>query len=249
LNGLTQTVPLGKSKNEELGISFQRRFPKGLNATVSYTKLYHYAADYFPNTFDASPAWEPSNLGRPQRLTSMAIAQLPFGKGRRWLQKGPTSWVVGGFQITGIQEYQPGALVTWTSTTYYTGNNLSDVCSSGPHVLGQWFNTANFVTNPTLAANTGQARVFPNIINGYGGCRGDSMKRVNLSLQREFRIRERANLIFRGDVYNIANHSQFGLPTTNPTSTDFGKITSTIAGGGGGGTTNRSLAVQARLTF
>ena len=249
MNGLTKTVPLGKAKTEELGVSFQRRFSKGLNTSVAYTKLYNYAADYFPNTFDASPAWEPSNKGRPHRLTSTAVAQLPFGRGRRWLQSGPLSWIAGGFQLTGIQEYQPGALVTWPSTTFYFGNDYSSICSSGPHTFGQWFNTMGFTTNTTLTANTGQARVFPNVINGYGGCRGDSMKRVNLSAQRDFKLKEGINLQFRGDLYNVANHSQFGLPNTTATSTDFGKVTSTINGGGGGGSTNRSMQVQARLTF
>jgi hypothetical protein len=248
MNGLTQTVPLGKAKTQELGVSFQRRFFSGFNANVAYTRLYNYAADYFPNPFDASPAWEPSNKGRPHRLTSTAVAQLPFGKGKRWLKQGPGNWILGGFQMTMIQEYQPGNLATWTSTTFFTGN-LDDVCSTGPHTFGQWFNTANFQTNSTLAANTGQARVFPNIISGYGGCRGSAMKRFNLSAQREFRIREKLSLQLRGDLYNIGNHSQFGLPNTSPTSTDFGKVTTTISGGGGGGTTNRSAQVQARITF
>ena len=75
------------------------------------------------------------------------------------------------------------------------------------------------------------------------------MKRVNLSAQRDFKLKEGVNLQFRSDLYNVANHSQFGLPNTTATSTDFGKVTSTINGGGGGGSTNRSMQVQARLTF
>jgi hypothetical protein len=249
MNGLTQTVPLAKAKTEEFGLSFQRRMAKGFNVNLAYTRLWNYAADYFPNPFDASPAWQPSNKGRPHRLTSTAVAQLPFGKRRKWLTKGPASWVAGGFQATMIQEYQPGALATWTSTTFYSGSDPTAVCGGGPHILGQWFDTTGFTTNSAQAANTGQARVFPNLVNGYRGCRGDSMKRFNLSLQREFRLKEGVTLQFRGDAYNIGNRSQFGLPVTNPTSTDFGKVTATIAGGGGGGTTNRSAQVQARLTF
>ena len=133
--------------------------------------MYGYAADYFPNPFDASPAWEPSNTSKPHRLTSSAVAELPFGRGRRWLTTGPASWIAGGFQMSMISEYQPGALIAWPSTTYYSGANVTDICSTGPHTIGQWFNTSNFQTNSTLVATTGQARVFPNIINGYGGCR------------------------------------------------------------------------------
>ncbi len=157
--------------------------------------------------------------------------------------------IAGGFQLTGIQEYQAGALVTWPSTIYYSGTDYSSICSTGPHYFGQWFHRDGFTANNTLTSNTGQARVFPSIVNGYGGCRGDSMKRVNLSAQRDFKLKEGLNLQLRGDMYNVANRSQFGLPNTTATSTDFGKVTSTINGGGGGGTTNRSMQVQARLTF
>ena len=75
------------------------------------------------------------------------------------------------------------------------------------------------------------------------------MKRFNLSAHRDIRLKEGVTLQLRGDGYNIGNHSQFGLPNTNVTSTDFGKVTATVSGGGGGGSTNRSLAVQARITF
>jgi hypothetical protein len=249
MNGLTATEALGKAKTEQLEVSFQRRFFRGFNANAAYTRMYGYAADYFPNPFDASPAWEPSNTSKPHRLTSSAVAELPFGKGRRWLTTGPASWIAGGFQMSMISEYQPGALITWPSTTYYSGGNLTDICSGGPHVIGQWFNTANFQTNGTLVAATGQARVFPNIINGYGGCRGEALKRFNLSAQREFRLWEGGTLQLRGDLYNVANHSQFALPNTTTTSAQFGQITATILGGGGGGTNNRSIFVSGRISF
>jgi hypothetical protein len=166
------------------------------------------------------------------------------------VHSGVASKVVGGFQLSMIQEYQPGALLTWGSTTYYSGTDFSKVCSGGSHIIGQWFDTSGFQTNAALvAANAGQARVFPNIIDGYRGCRGDSLKRANLSLLREFKIRERMALQLRGDAYNITNHSQLGTPNTTPTSTDFGKITATVNGGGGQPTTNRSFQVAARLNF
>jgi len=110
------------------------------------------------------------------------------------------------------------------------------------HTLAEWFNTADFQTNPSLVATTGQARVFPNEIDGNGGCRGDSLKVANASAQRDFRFREKATFQFRFDVYNITNHSEFGLPNTTPTSAQFGQITTTIAGGGGSPTLNRSAA-------
>jgi hypothetical protein len=249
MNGLTETVPKGRARSEEFDVSINRRLAKGLNVNASYTRLSLAAADYFPNSFDTSPAWEPSNNGRPHRIVGSAVMEMPFGKGRRWLTHGIGNYLLGGIQFTLLAQYQPGALVSFGSTTYYTGTNLSDICNTGPHTLAQWFNTANFVTNSTLVATTGQARTFPNFINGYGGCRADSLKVANASAARDFKIRERLTLQLRWDVYNVTNHSEFAAPVTSVTSTQFGQVTSTVAGGGGQPTLNRSMRVVARIIF
>ena len=82
--------------------------------------------------------------------------------------------------------------------------------------MGQWFNTSGFVTDPTQVATIGQARVFPNYLSGYGGCRANSMKNFNVSLARDFRLRERASLQMssRIHVYNLANRGLFGTVTS-----------------------------------
>jgi hypothetical protein len=241
MSGLTETVALGRAKTQELDMSFERRFTKGVALNVSYTRLYNYAADYFPNSFDTSPAWEPSNTGRPWRLASTAVFELPIGKNRRWFQSGPVSWLMGGFQFSVIEEYQPGALNTWSGTTYYSGN-LSDICNTGPHTLGQWFNTSGFVTDATLASTTGQARVFPNIVNGGGGCRADALKNFNVDAARDFHLREHMTLQFRFDVINALNHTIFSNPNTTATSTQFGQVLSQIGN-------NRVIEVQGRVMF
>ncbi|MCU1236438.1 MAG: hypothetical protein JWP63_4405 [Candidatus Solibacter sp.] len=226
MNGLTQTTDLQKTKTEELDVSFQRRFAKGFNVNMNYTRLWSYAADYFPNPFDRSPAFEPTNTGRPHRLVSTAVIQVPVGKGRKFLQKGPLSWVLGGYQVSVIQEYQPGSLISWSSTLYYTGSNFSDLCN-GPQTLGKWFDTSLFQSAPSLVANTGQARVMPNYISGYGSCRAMPLKNFNGSISRQIAFNERANLQLRVDAYNVGNHMQFNnAPNTTPTSSQFGQMTS-----------------------
>jgi hypothetical protein len=102
------------------------------------------------------------------------VYQVPAGKGRRYLRQGPLSWVLGGYQITAIEEYQPGSLIKWGNTMYYTGCKLSDLCN-GPQTIGQWFDTTKFVTVGTLQANTGQATVMPNYVSEYGSCRAMSL--------------------------------------------------------------------------
>ncbi|HWB82710.1 MAG TPA: carboxypeptidase-like regulatory domain-containing protein [Bryobacteraceae bacterium] len=244
-----EQAPQLKAKTEETDISFERRFSKGWNLQVAYTRLWNYTADYFPNPFDTSPAWEPSNLGAPHRLTATSVVQTPFGKGRRWFQSGPASWILGGYQFTVIYELQPGPLLTWSPTVFYNGSDVTAVCDGGG-TFGQWFNTSGFVTAAAQNAAAFQAAVFPREINGNGGCRASSLNNWNMNAARDFRIKERATLTLRFDVYNLQNRSQFSPANTSPTSTDFGKVTSVVAiNGAGGGSINRWVTVQARLTF
>jgi Carboxypeptidase regulatory-like domain len=246
MNGLTETVPLGRAKTEELDVSINRRFASGFNLNASYTRMGLWAADYFPNSFDTSPAFEPTNNGRPHRIMGSAVIDLPFGSGRRYLTNGIVGKVVGGFQVTLLAQWQPGAMEQFSSTAYFIGPSLSSLCS-GPHTLSEWFNPADFVTNTSLVATTGQARTFPNYINA---CRGESLAVANGSASRNFKIRERLNLQLRWDVYNLTNHSEFSPPNaSSPTATNFGQVTTTVAGGGGTPTLNRSMRVMARIVF
>jgi hypothetical protein len=248
MNGLTEQAPVGKAKTEELDVSFQRRFSNGMNFNLAYTRMWLYAADYFPNAFATSPAWEPGNLGVPHRLTANTVYQVPVGKGRRWLPHGPASWILGGYQFTAIYEFQPGSLITWSTTTFYNGDPQS-VCN-GPHTFSQWFNTSGFVTAAAAQATSFQAAVFPREINGYGGCRADKLSNWNLDAQRDFRLHEKTTLSFRFDVYNVQNRSQMSAPVTSPTNTFFGQVTSQPAlTGAGGGAINRWVTVQAHLSF
>lgn len=43
-----------------------------------------------------------SNLDRTLGFISSAVYELPFGKGRPYLQTGPASWILGGWQIGAI---------------------------------------------------------------------------------------------------------------------------------------------------
>jgi hypothetical protein len=241
MNGLTMISTLGRARTHELDLAIQRRFAKGFNINLAYTRLYNYATDYFPNPFDTKPAWEPSNSGRPHRLVTTAVYELPTGKGRRYLQRGPLSWILGGYQISLIQEWQPGPLLTWSGVIYYSGDP-QNICN-GPETINQWFNTTGFQVNSALTAATGQARVFPNEINGNGACRAQSIKNFNASALRKFKIHERLALDVRVDAYNVANHQQLNAPVQTPGSTQFGQIT------GDNANVTRALIFYGRLTF
>jgi hypothetical protein len=99
------------------------------------------------------------------------------------------------------------------------------------------FAIADAQGNPVLI-NPGAGQIGTlgrNVIEGPGRLTLDAnlIKRVRIDETREFE--------FRLDSTNIMNHANFGEPTTNINSTDFGRITSASAA--------RRFTVSARLNF
>jgi len=135
--------------------------------------------------------------------------------------------LIGGWQNTGILNWQSGFPLTMTSgeddSLSGVGNDLADVISkpsltSGP--LGQrvnkWFTTEAFTT-----ARTG---TFGNV--GRNILSGPATFNLDFSIQRLFTIKERMKLQFRAEFFNGLNHTLVNNPSTTVTSSNFGRITS-----------------------
>jgi hypothetical protein len=63
------------------------------------------------------------------------------------------------------------------------------------------------------------------------------------NMSKNLHLTERLNMQLRFDALNLTNRSQMAGPSTDPLSTNFGKVTSQTAA------TNRWLQVQARIQF
>ncbi len=238
MSGLTDSMaPLGEVRTDALEVSFERRFSKGFTLNAGYARMRDRAAEFFWNEFDAEPSWRESNEARPHRFTASGIYELPFGKQRALAQSGFLSHLFGGFQVGLTFEWQPGPLIGWNNLFYY--GKLEDI-TSGTRTLDRWFNTANFERNSSKAPAAFHSRVFPTRIDGL---RRDMTNQWNGNIQREFRVTERVALQFRADIINLQNRSQFDAPEANPISTNFGRVTSEVAG------TKRFLQIQGRLRF
>jgi hypothetical protein len=72
---------------------------------------------------------------------------------------------------------------------------------------------------------------------------GPPTRTLDFSLFKSFDLTERFKLQLRGEATNIANTPQFSTPQNSQTSSNFGQITSTLAG------TERHIQFQLRLQF
>lgn len=238
LNSLTRAnSPLGEVRTDEMQLSFERRFSRGFNLYVAYTRLRNREADFFYNEWDARPTWRESNDGRPHRLVGTGIWELPFGRGRAFARSGVWSALFGGFQVALRYEFQPGPLLDFGNLFYY--GQLGDI-AGGERTFARWFNTDNFERTAAKTPAAFHRRMFPTRVDNV---RADMTNIWSGNVQREFRFLERYSLQFRVDALNLQNRTQMDSPSTSPISTDFGRCTSQSL------TTNRWIQFQLRFAF
>jgi hypothetical protein len=239
MNGLVPTsINKGVGKTRSMEVSLERRFSRGFSGNIAYTALKGEEKFLTLNEFEMPTAYMPTQNGRPHRFTLAGIVELPFGRGRRYLNQGVLNHVLGGWQIASTYEWQPGQLIEFPNL-FYTGS-LDDIAVAGP-TLDRWFNIDNFEKTPARTPAAFHSRVFPLRIEGV---RAQSTNLLSANLSRRFTLTESMNLEVRTDVMNLANRSQFQSPNSTPTSTNFGKITGAV-----GESINRLVQLQARFRF
>lgn len=118
---------VGHSSYEALVVSLNRRFRQGLNLQSSYTwsKNLTDADSALPNTspgalqqdqnvYDHRLEKSVSISNIPHTFVVSYLYELPFGRGRKFLNKSNwTNYLIGGWQIGGIQRYQSGQPVSF----------------------------------------------------------------------------------------------------------------------------------------
>jgi hypothetical protein len=201
-----------------------------------------------------------SNIDVRHNLTTNAVYELPFGRGKRFLTDGVASRIFGGWELAGIAYARTGLPVNITmsrkASALPDGNTSSQRPNLVPGVpiyaanqtINHWFNPAAFAL-PASGAWGNLGRYIAN---------GPNMVEVDTSLQKRFKITERLALNFRAAAYNVANHPIYRTPsgsigslTGNPpaVSGSFGRITSIINTGAVGTGAPRRIEFMFRAEF
>jgi hypothetical protein len=231
-------LPLGKAKVHALQINASRRFATGFtaNGALSFTSS---RRNRTVEEYDREPTlWWNDNNSRPYRITAAAVYELPFGRGKTWLDNGGIlAAAIGGWQLAGTFERQPGSLINFGNLFFY--GDMKDIRKETPEIAlnadgtldatKYWFNVANFERDPARTPTSFQTRAFPFQVEGL---RGPGLMYVNLNITRRFNLGEGSALQARFDVQNVLNYAAFGNPNTDPTNTNFGKVTTAVAAAG-----------------
>jgi hypothetical protein len=231
--GLTsRTANYGSSIYHALYVKVDKRLSNGLSYLVSYSwsKLIDdvvasnhgfpgesFAGGELQNFRNRRMERALATFDTPHNLTVSGIYELPFGKGKR---RAGTSAVVdaiaGGWQLNGILTIYSGAPLQ------ITGGNSSGLAAGAQRPnwsgrdatlhgeiserLDRYFDTSQFSANDLYTFGNAP-RLMPNL-------RAPGPKNLDLSVFKNFPIREWYKLQLRVEFFNLPNRPQFGLPTT-----------------------------------
>lgn len=191
---------------------------------------------------------------RRNRFLLTAQYSLPFGKGKKFLNRGgPLNAALGGWQLSTITLAESGPFLTpYDSNTDDSQANLAEALRAAvvrPDRIGncdvsnpspnQWFNLAAFVPTPAGAGRTGNS--------GVGICQGPGTVAVAGGLAKVFPITEKVKLRFDATFTNLLNHPNFAAPPTDVASPSTFGVTQTVQSAENGG--NRVGQLSLRLDF
>jgi hypothetical protein len=219
VSSVNYQVSDGLSNYNAFQFTLEKRLSQGLTALVGYT--WSHAIDNVATEFGGGtgtpqdPRCRNCDRGNSaydirHRLTATYTYNLPLGKGQKWMNKGGVSnLLIGGWQTNGFITTETGLPFTpmlQTSTTNGTSSRPNRVASgslSSGQSLSNWFDVTAFTTPAIYVyGNAGRDILF-----------GPGRTNFDLSLFKDFQIREQVKLQFRAESFNTFNHPQFGLPS------------------------------------
>jgi len=241
----------GESLYNALQVKGTKRLSHGLQVAGTFTWSRAFVLSSRQNFFDPqSSVWELQPTDQPFLFNMNAVYTTPTAPFLNKVKFANT--LIKDWQIGAFTQYGSGALLAPpTSPTsnllaseFYRvpGQPLYNV-SVNSHSINPYYDQ---VLNPNAWAVVPTNGVGPAVGTYYSDFRGTRRPQESGSIGRNFRIKERMNLQFRGEFVNIFNRTYLPIPsTTNPlvalTKNSFGYYTA------GFGTMNAYSAPGASL--
>lgn len=256
-------VSAGYARYNSIVGKFEKRFSAGWSANINYT--YSVSKDnlfgevnYFSNNSNSlARALDNNNLGdaeyshsivdAPQRLNISGVYEFPFGKGKRWMDKGGVAnALLGGWQISAVGSYQSGFPVLIVQNNNNSGlfgsfQRPNVVAGVDPKTSGGIQDRLNNWFNPK-AWTEAAPFTFGNAPRTDTRVRTPYKQNWDIAFQKNQKLSERFTLQLRGEIINAFDNPNFLGPATRFGRSDFGRI-------GQVGGFARLLQVMARLQF
>ena len=223
----------GASAYNSLQVKVVRRFANGFSLLASYT--WSKLMDNIPASETGFPGgsfggtgiqdwdnlraeWAVASFDTPQYFAFNGIYELPFGKGKRFVNSNRVANLfVGGWQLNGITSLisgTPQEVFTASNTLFnYGGSQRANWNGQNPSLdgkisnrLNEYFDVSDF-SQPAPFTYGNSPRMLANL-------RSPGFIDTDLSGIKKFPIYERISAEFRAEAFNLFNHPTFGPPDT-----------------------------------
>ena len=248
-----EIASIANSSYNALEASLRKRFSHGLSFLASYTWSHSIddvssfnitgsasqpvagENDLAQNPFDLKAERGPSMFDARHRFVLSYQWSIPYLQhSDRWYGK-----VFGDWQLNGIFTAMSG-----TPFTVFDSNDVS-LQGQAPEISGFSSNRPNVIGNPNSGPKTaaewfdvkafqqlqpdplGRFQVFGN--EGRNAVVGPGYVNWDFSAFKNIRLTESKQLQFRGELFNILNHTNFRLPVSDIESATFGQIQSDVS--------------------
>jgi hypothetical protein len=222
---------LGTARYDSLQMRAERRFANGYQLGFNYT--WGHALGYTNEDSGAGPRrvglpWEYGknygslNLDLRHNFQMNYIAELPFGRGKRWAQDGALNHILGGWQINGLLSRYSGRAFTITDadgTLNAPGSSQYGDCVSTPVKLGETGANSRYYDISAFARVPSTERRFGTC--GSANITGPALFNTDLGIFRKFQINERVNIQFRAEIFNLTNTPHFNVPNSGVNNSNF----------------------------
>ena len=162
--------------------------------------------------------------------TTSAIWEIPVGRHHKLGASipGVADAIVGGWRLAGINtmlggqpvnfQYTPSTVASVTTGLIMRPDLVGDpFLPSDQRTPQHWFNPAGLAV-PAVSQPFGSA--------GRNIARSAPLFQLDLALEKSFPIREDKRLEFRTEAFNLQNRTNFMVPASNISNSNFGTVTS-----------------------
>jgi outer membrane receptor protein involved in Fe transport len=236
--------PTFHTTTNALQVGLHKQYKRGLMINAEYQWIRVLGVENFENPTNIGDSYGNISSITPQTLMINYAYDFPLGRGKLLLGNANpiTEKILGGWQLAGFTSFETGQPFSVSYTA--PGSQIYGASGRANRVPGvpiypshkshaEWFNTAAFTAPPAYTFGT----------SGYDMLRGPNYQDWDMDLQKNISITERYKVQFRGDVFNVANHPNFSVPSSaisNPASD--GVISSVV-------NENRTIEFGAKFNF
>jgi hypothetical protein len=244
---ISENTNFAHAKYDSLAIKVQKRLTKNLTFLTALTwsksednefasggsNAFNGFAGSTPpsspqNVYNLNAEWGLSSSNVPLRFTGSWTYRLPFGKNQRFLGNSNSfvDYAIGGWSLNGVTIIQQGfplfIFQVNQNSVIGTAEQRPNATGVSPMVPGSLESNLNNYINPA-AFSLAPVFTFGNVSRDIP-MRGPGQINWDLSLFKDFKVKERFTGQFRFEVLNAFNTPLFANPDTELGTANFGKV-------------------------